>query len=225
MPIDLYYTRMSGPSRAVWMTARELNIDVKLKPLDLSAQEQLKPEFIKINPAHTVPTIDDNGFSVWESRAIMQYLCNQYAPNSTLYPKDPKKRALVDRTLNFEMGLQSNVGSVLFAKMMTGVDPPEDKVNALKNSLKVLDQLIGSNRYVTGDQLTIADLSLLATTTYLDWGDYDLSEYANYKRWFNALKSELKYYQEVNGITKEELNETMAKYKAKAAAAAAAKGK
>ena len=48
MPIDLYYNRMSGPSRAVLMTARELNIDVKLKPLDLGAKEQMKPEFIKV---------------------------------------------------------------------------------------------------------------------------------------------------------------------------------
>ena len=48
MPIDLYYNRMSGPSRAVWMTARELNIDIKLKHLDLMAKEQMKPEFIKV---------------------------------------------------------------------------------------------------------------------------------------------------------------------------------
>ena len=109
--------------------------------------------------------------------------------------------------------------------MITEVDPPEDKVNAFKNSLKVLDQLIGSNRYVTGDQLTIADLSLLGTTTYIDWAEYDLGEYTNYKRWYNALQSELKYYQEVNGITKEERNETGAKYKAMAAAMAAAKSK
>ena len=59
----------------------------------------------QINPAHLIPTIVDDGFVLWESRAIMQYLCNKYAPDNTLYPKDPQKRAIVDRWLNFDISL------------------------------------------------------------------------------------------------------------------------
>lgn len=47
--------------------------------------------------------IDDNGFVLWESRAIMQYLCNKYAPNSHLYPSEPRQRATVERLLNFDV--------------------------------------------------------------------------------------------------------------------------
>ena len=66
--------------------------------------EQIKNKFFQVNSVHTAPTIVDGDFKLWESRAIMTYLCNQYAPDSSLYPKDPKERASVDRWLQFDLG-------------------------------------------------------------------------------------------------------------------------
>ncbi|CAG2118814.1 unnamed protein product [Medioppia subpectinata] len=113
MSIDLYYNKFSGPSRAALMTVRQLNIDINLKQLDLSAGEHMTPEYLAINPNHKVPTLVDGEFVLWESRAIMQYLCNRYAPDSTLYPKDPKKRALVDRSLNFDFSFLAQLSEVM----------------------------------------------------------------------------------------------------------------
>lgn len=58
---------------------------------------------LQLNPQKEIPVLDDNGFLLGESIAIMQYLCEQYASDSSLYPKEPKKRAIVNHRLNFNM--------------------------------------------------------------------------------------------------------------------------
>ena len=68
---------------------------------------------MKLNPAHCIPTLVEGDFSLWESRAILQYLVNKYAPNSPLYPNDPKKRAVIDRTLNFDVSLTNSIRAAL----------------------------------------------------------------------------------------------------------------
>lgn len=87
------------------MTAKMVGVELNLKKMDLMAGEQMKPEFVKINPQHNVPTIDDEGFYLNESRAICSYLVNKYGKDDTLYPKDANARALVDQRLYFDMGV------------------------------------------------------------------------------------------------------------------------
>lgn len=66
-------------------------------------KEQLKEEFIKINPRHCLPTLDDDGFILTESRAIAIYLVEKYFPDGhPLYPKDMKQRARINQMLQFD---------------------------------------------------------------------------------------------------------------------------
>uniref|UniRef100_T1GRU6 GST N-terminal domain-containing protein n=1 Tax=Megaselia scalaris TaxID=36166 RepID=T1GRU6_MEGSC len=97
--MDLYYLPGSAPCRSVLMTAKAVGVELNLKRLDLSSGEQMKPEFLKINPQHTIPTLVDKDFVLWESRAILGYLADQYGKDESLYPKDPKRRALINQQI------------------------------------------------------------------------------------------------------------------------------
>ena len=87
------------------LTARMDGVEPNLKELNLMAGEQMNPDSIKINPQHNIPTVDDNGFYLNESRFICGYLVQEYAKDDTLYCKETKKRDLVDQRLYFDMGV------------------------------------------------------------------------------------------------------------------------
>ena len=70
------------------MACEALGIDYKYFLCDLQEGDNFKPEYLKINPQHTVPTLNDNGFIVTESRPIATYLSDKYGKDDKLYPKD-----------------------------------------------------------------------------------------------------------------------------------------
>ncbi|CAB0036671.1 unnamed protein product [Trichogramma brassicae] len=122
MTIDIYFFPPSPPCRAVMMLGRYIGVHFNVKTVNVLKGDQFKPSFkkpilkliqsLQLNPQHTIPTIEDNGFVLWESRSIMVYLVMKYAKNDSLYPKDPEKRGLVEQRLYFDMGtLFHNIGS------------------------------------------------------------------------------------------------------------------
>ena len=95
---------------------------------------------------------------------------------------------------------------------MTCAELPDNKV--CKKNLELLDQLIGSNKYLAGNDLTLADLSVLATLSYTDIAKYDLSDYKNVERWRSHLEKEVKNYNE-NVFAEDEQQSEILKLKAK----------
>ena len=96
------------------------------------------------------------------------------------------------------------------SKIYRNEEPSEQQLTNFKNNLKVLDQLIGDNKYVAGNDLTIADFSVLVSTTVLGVNDYkDMNDFPNIKRWFERLTKELPFYEEVNGGVAEAYKERL----------------
>ncbi|RWS01025.1 glutathione S-transferase 1-1-like protein [Dinothrombium tinctorium] len=216
MPIDLYEMLGSAPCLSVKMLLNHLKIPANLHHLNLPAGDHLKPEYLKLNPMHTIPTINDNGFALWESRTILRYLVNQYAPGNDLYPNDPKKRAIVDRMLDFDLGtLYSAAAQWMYPPIFKKTPREPEKEKVLSDKLQLFDQLLATNRYAAGEHLTIADLSLLASVNTFYAAGHNMDQYQNIKSWWNRLEHELPYYKELVPPHVDALNAWFAPYKQK----------
>lgn len=186
------------------MCLKALGLDVELIKLDMYQKyEHKKPWFIKMNPQHTVPTINDSGYILWESRAIMCYLVNKYNNDDlelqSLYPKDPETRGNIDKLLFFDIGsLYKSIVDYFHPMLMTGEGSDEKKANALKTALDYLDGFLSEQTFVVGETLTIADLSILSSITQLEALDFKITGYKHLFRWLQKLKEDLPYFEECN---------------------------
>jgi glutathione S-transferase len=90
------------------------------------------PNRFQINPFHTVPTLQDEDFTIWDSHAINAYLVDKHADDDSLYPKDLQKRAVVDQRLHFDSHvLSARLGAILVSKTLQLLPWPgsQEKIN------------------------------------------------------------------------------------------------
>ncbi|HEX5129580.1 MAG TPA: glutathione S-transferase family protein [Usitatibacter sp.] len=99
MSFVFFHGHGSPYSWRVWLALEAKQLAYDLEILSFQAGDTRKPEFVAINPRHTVPTVVDDGHAVWESVAILEYLDEKYASGAKLYPGDAKARARLRRLI------------------------------------------------------------------------------------------------------------------------------
>lgn len=82
--LTLYHAPMTRSVRPRWLL-EELALPYALVRVDLAAGEQKRPDYLRLNPTGTVPTLVDDGTAIWESAAIVQYLADKF-PDRRLAP-------------------------------------------------------------------------------------------------------------------------------------------
>lgn len=199
MALNLYYMPLSAPCQSIRLLAKAMNLHINLTYLDLMKGEHMKPEFLKINPQHVIPTLVDNDFVLWESRAILIYLVEKYGKNDKFYPRDPKKRAVVNQRLYFDMGtLYARFAEYYYPAIFENKNFDEEKFKKLEEAFEFLEVYLGKTTYVAGDKLTVADFCILATiTTMKVAAEIDFSKYPNIERWYAQLSEEVSGHDEV----------------------------
>jgi glutathione S-transferase len=163
----LHYNPMSSSSRRVTITAALLGIRFDAHVVDLR-DRAARAALEKLNANSKVPVIEDEGFVLWESNAIMQYLCER-TPGQTLYPAEPRARAEVNRWLSWSAAHWStSIGNLgwehVWKKMVTGQDADPEQVKRhevpFNQFATVLDNHLATRTWVAGPELTIADIAI-----------------------------------------------------------------
>ncbi|XP_037565981.1 glutathione S-transferase 1-1-like [Dermacentor silvarum] len=200
MTITLYNIIGSPPCNFVRALAKHLGIELKLKNLDYANKEQFSDEYLKINPFHKVPAIDDEGFVVYESNAIAYYLLRKYAPNSELYPACIKTRTRIDQILSAAVTtIHSESAVFIRPRVYEKTKPTTEEITAFEqNVLRGLEHLIGDGKFAVGDNFTLADISLTARLIVpLESKFVDPSKFPKLASYYDRVKHEQPYFDEI----------------------------
>ncbi|CAG4959508.1 unnamed protein product [Colias eurytheme] len=199
MVLTLYKLDASPPARAAMMVIDLLNLPAKFVDVNLLEKEHLSEEFLKLNPQHTIPVLKDDDFVLSDSHAIAGYLVSKYAKDDSLYPKEPKLRAIVDQRLHFDSGilfpaLRFTVGPILFFGATAYAQENLDKI---KSSYEFSEAFL-TKKWIAGDQFTIADICCFASlSSSNEILPVDADKYPNLTAWLQRC-SELEVCKKKN---------------------------
>jgi glutathione S-transferase len=123
------------------------------------------PEYRAMNPLGVVPSLEEDGFTLFESNVILRYLCNAHAPDTAFYPKPPRERATVEAWMDFQQTALNRPQSIVFQGLVR--TPPDKRDNAAIAAAiteaavvwGILDARLVNQLYLAGDTATLADIA------------------------------------------------------------------
>ncbi|XP_073156959.1 glutathione S-transferase-like [Henckelia pumila] len=176
MAIKLYGHPFSPAAQRVRACLEEKELQYEFEFVDLSSGQHKKEPFISLNPFGVVPALQDGDLTLFESRAVTQYIAHNYADKGTpLVPKDPKKMAVVTVWLEVESqsfdAAASKISFELVVKPMLGMPVDESVVAAheekLASVLDIYESRLCESKYIGGDAYSLADLHHLPVVNSL----------------------------------------------------------
>lgn len=172
-----------------------LGRDWEAIPIDISKGDQFKKDFLKISPNNKIPAIvdshgpDGNPFHLFESGAILIYLAGK---TGRFLPQATTDRYTTLQWLMFQMG---GLGPMLGQNHHFRLYAPEtipyaiDRyTNEALRLYRVLDKQLESNRYVSGNEYTIADIAIFPWTRNWEKQGIDILKLKHFNRWFNEIQ-------------------------------------
>jgi GST-like protein len=194
--IDLYYWPTPNGHK-VTMFLEEAGLDYEIRPVDISAGDQFKPEFLAFSPNNRMPAIvdaapSDRGapITVFESGAILLYLAEK---TGRFLPADVRGRKTTMEWLFWQVG---GLGPMAGQNHHFGMYAPEKisyaitrYVNETNRLYGVLDRRLAENEFLAGDFYSIADMAAYPWVVPWKRQQQDLDDFVHLRRWFEAIRT------------------------------------
>jgi glutathione S-transferase len=164
MSLTFYYGSGSPFAWKVWLVLEHKAIPYEFRLLSFDGGDTKTPEFLAVNPRGRVPAILDEGFALWESSAIAEYLEERY-PQNPILPKDVKARATARRiSAEAEAYLAPTVGRLV--ELALYAEKPVSPAEIEEAKAKIQEELARFERQMTGPyflgSLSIADFAVFS---------------------------------------------------------------
>ncbi|KAJ6529779.1 glutathione S-transferase [Mycena capillaripes] len=205
--LKLYGGKIATCTRRVATVLHELKVPFELIEVDVMGGEHKTPAYMEKQPFGQIPYIDDDGFILYETRAICRYIAAKY-PASGLIPTEPKAKALFEQAASVELtNFDPSAGKAGLELMKKNFGWPHDpaaveqQLPILDKKLEAYDVILAKHRYVAGDKLTLADLFHIPYAPLVASGGSDImTRRPNVARWYNELVSRPSWLAYVDGV-------------------------
>ncbi|MBW3549337.1 MAG: glutathione S-transferase N-terminal domain-containing protein [Proteobacteria bacterium] len=194
--IELYYWPTPNGHK-VTMFLEEAGLDYRIHPVDISAGDQFKPEFLAFSPNNRMPAVIDaapadggDAITVFESGAILLYLAEK---TGRFLPADIRGRKTTMEWLFWQMG---GLGPMAGQNHHFGIYAPEklpyaiDRyVNETNRLYGVLDRRLAGREFIAGESYTIADMACYPWIVPWERQQQDLKDFPDLRRWFETVRA------------------------------------
>jgi glutathione S-transferase len=190
------YVFPTGRVLAIVALKNHLALDCEVQPIDLGRGDQLTPQYLALNPNKKMPTLEHDGFALWESNAILFYLAARH-PDRELWPSDVRCQADVLRWLAWESAHwdAESIGMVSYekaSKVVLGLGPSDPAFVArgeqnFRRFAAVLNDSLKGKACLVGEQLTIADFSVGGLVPSAERVGLPVADFPEIVRWYKGL--------------------------------------
>ena len=191
--MKIYGSSGSTCTRRALMAIAEKGVTCEFIPVDLSKGEQKQPAYMQMQPFGVIPVLeDDDGFKLYESRAIMRYL-DVRLPGTALTPSTVQERGLMEQWISVEQSNFSSPALRIIKQLLWSQQPPDNAIVAdaqkeVQRVLVVLEPLLKSQTYLAGDTFSLADITYMPYLGYLlQAKGIDLSAYPAVQAWWQRI--------------------------------------